>query len=97
MSVPTHNLGGTRGIRTPGRRKPTPVFKTGAFVRSAIVPLPDATETTGNRNTAVNSASQLGEFETRKRLSDNATFFRTTIESKKVVLNREFETCSFSN
>ncbi len=30
---------GGRGIRTPGPRKGTPVFKTGAFVRSAIPPL----------------------------------------------------------
>ena len=36
-SVPTYVLGGTRGIRTPEPCGP-PVFKTGAIVRSAIVP-----------------------------------------------------------
>jgi hypothetical protein len=37
VSVPTYVLGGTRGIRTPEPCGP-PVFKTGAIVRSAIVP-----------------------------------------------------------
>ena len=39
---PTHFiplLGGGRGIRTPGGRKPTAVFKTAALVHSAIPPL----------------------------------------------------------
>lgn len=37
--IPTRKCGGEGGIRTPGRDKPTTVFKTAALNRSATSPL----------------------------------------------------------
>ena len=44
-------FGGERGIRTPGDRKASTVFKTDAIVRSAISPLLRIAELAGNRST----------------------------------------------
>ena len=38
LAVKTPTIGGERGIRTPGDREATTVFKTDAIVRSAISP-----------------------------------------------------------
>lgn len=38
VSADQQNSGGSGGIRTPGRRKPTTVFKTVAFNHSATLP-----------------------------------------------------------
>jgi hypothetical protein len=52
--------GGGRGIRTPGGRKPTAVFKTAALVHSAIPPLISREIPPGRRDfiTSIHAAQQ---------------------------------------